>query len=165
MKGIVPIVLVLAGVSGGAAGGFLLRPAPEQVAELEEPVPHDENDPGPPESDPSAATRSEVEYVKLNNQFVVPVMEGAEIQSLVILSLSVEVAAGQAELVYAREPKLRDTFLRVLFDHANMGGFDGPFTQGGTLESLRRGLRAAAREVVGTPASDVLILDIIRQRA
>ena len=165
MKGIVPIVLVLAGVSGGAAGGFLLRPAPEQVAELEEPVPHDENDPGPQESDPSAATRSEVEYVKLNNQFVVPVMEGAEIQSLVILSLSVEVAAGQAELVYAREPKLRDTFLRVLFDHANMGGFDGPFTQGGTLESLRRGLRAAAREVVGTPASDVLILDIIRQRA
>ena len=103
MKGIVPIVLVLAGVSGGAAGGFLLRPAPEQVAELEEPVPHDENDPGPPESDPSAATPSEVEYVKLNNQFVVPVMEGAEIQSLVILSLSVEVAAGQAELVYARE--------------------------------------------------------------
>ncbi|MEZ5760315.1 MAG: flagellar basal body-associated FliL family protein [Paracoccaceae bacterium] len=165
MKGIVPIVLVLAGVSGGAAGGFLLRPAPEQVAELEEPVPHDENDPGPQESDPSAATPSEVEYVKLNNQFVVPVMEGAEIQSLVILSLSVEVAAGQAELVYAREPKLRDTFLRVLFDHANMGGFDGPFTQGGTLESLRRGLRAAAREVVGTPANDVLILDIIRQRA
>ena len=165
MKGIVPIVLVLAGVSGGAAGGFLLRPAPEQVAELEEPVPHDENDPGPQESDPSAATPSEVEYVKLNNQVVVPVREGAEIQSLVILSLSVEVAAGQAELVYAREPKLRDTFLRVLFDHANMGGFDGPFTQGGTLESLRRGLRAAAREVVGTPASDVLILDIIRQRA
>ncbi len=91
---------------------------------------------GPPESDPSAATRSEVEYVKLNNQFVVLVMEGAEIQSLVILSLSVEVAAGQAELVYAREPKLRDTFLRVLFDHANMGGFDGPFTQGGLWKAF-----------------------------
>ena len=65
-----------------------------------------------------------MEYVKLSNQFVVPVVKGKTVVSLVVLSLSLEVPEGQKDAVFRREPKLRDSFLQVLFDHANIGGFD-----------------------------------------
>ena len=56
---------------------------------------------------------------------------------MVVLSLSLEVEAGNTEAVYAREPKLRDVFLQVLFDHANSAAFSGSFTDGSNLILLR----------------------------
>lgn len=168
MKKLLPILLVLIGLGGGAAGGYFLRPEPEPAPEATEEAAAETCAPATGEQAEIAETpeaAAQVEYVKLNNQFVVPVMNGGDIRSLVILSLSVEVEAGQAEVVYTREPKLRDAFLRVLFDHANTGGFDGSFTESGTIESLRRGLRAAAQDIIGSTSRDVLILDIIRQAA
>ena len=97
-------------------------------------------------------------------QFVVPVLEGGRVGALVVLALSLEVPVGQTDLVFTREPKLRDAFLRVLFDHANAGGFRGSFTDAATLVSLRRALLEAARKALGADAvSDVLITDILRQ--
>ena len=103
------------------------------------------------------------EYVKLNNQFVVPVLQEGRIRSLVILSLSLEVAPGTTEQVYAREPKLRDGFLRILFDHANTGGFSGTFTDGANLVMLRAALLESAQRVIGQTVTDVLISDMARQ--
>lgn len=103
------------------------------------------------------------DYVKLSNQFVVPVVEDGRVAAMVILSLSLEVPAGTAETVFAREPKLRDVFLQVLFEHANAGGFRGAFTDGANLKLLRRTLLEAAGEVLGDLVSDVLIVDIVRQ--
>lgn len=55
-------------------------------------------------------------------------------------------------------------FLRVLFDHANAGGFRGTFTDGSTLVALRRALLEAARSAMGAEGVlDVLITDIVRQ--
>jgi len=81
----------------------------------------------------------------------------------VILSISLEVTPGSTESVYAMEPKLRDIFLRVLFDHANAGGFRGAFTQSNTMDVLRSALREAAAATLGKALSDVLIIDIVRQ--
>jgi hypothetical protein len=82
---------------------------------------------------------------------------------MVVLSLSLEVEAGSTEAVYQREPKLRDVFLQVLFDHANVGGFSGSFTDGSNLVVLRTSLKEAAALVLGTSVKDVLITDIARQ--
>ena len=82
---------------------------------------------------------------------------------MVVLTLSMEVPIGQAEGVHAREPKLRDEFLRVLFDHANTGGFRGTFTDSANLVVLRRALLESAHKVMGETVQDVLITDIIRQ--
>jgi hypothetical protein len=65
--------------------------------------------------------------------------------------------------VYGREPKLRDGFLIVLFDHAAAGGFDGDFTAPTKLAALRRALTEQARAILGPIANDVLIQDIVRQ--
>ena len=82
---------------------------------------------------------------------------------MVILTLSLEVTQGTTEQVYAREPKLRDAFLQLLFDHANTGGFRGSFTDAANLVILRKGLLDIAKGILGDIVTDVLITDIVRQ--
>jgi len=112
---------------------------------------------------PKIADSGTREYVKLNNQFVVPVISGTKVKALVVMSLSVEVTAGQKEKVFALEPKLRDAFLQVLFNHANSGGFDGTFTSGQKMSDLRSALSETATKILGPIAADVLVVDIVRQ--
>jgi hypothetical protein len=85
------------------------------------------------------------------------------VAALVILSVSIEIPESEEEAVHAAEPRLRDEFLQVLFDHANTGGFDGTFTATETMRGLRQALNLAAQEVLGEMARDVLIVDIVRQ--
>lgn len=157
-----PVALALAGLGGGVTAGLFLRP---------EHVPTDSTngaqDPETGLEEASMVTAPEdavePEYVKLNNQFIVPVVEQGRVSAMVVLSLSLEVATGSTETVYDREPKLRDVFLQVLFDHANVGGFSGSFTDGANLIVLRTSLKEAAGLVLGTIVKDVLITDIARQ--
>ncbi len=151
MRWLLPLFLVVTGLLAGAGAGFLLRPPPEAGS-----LPA--TDAGQEASD--TASR---EYVRMNNQFIVPVIEGGRIASVVILSLSLEVAQGGSETVHDREPKLRDAFLGVLFDHANAGGFRGAFTDTANLVFLRKALTEVAQSILGPSVSDVLITDIARQ--
>lgn len=172
MKKLLPILLALIGIGAGIGAGVMLRPPPAEVVEIQpcgdgtEMAKADDHGDGhgekaaAEEEDPEAALR---EYVKLNNQFVVPVVNESKVEALVVLSLSVEVGPGQKDQVYAREPKLRDVFLQVLFDHANMGGFRGAFTNANNMDVLRNALKEAARKAVGDAISDVLITEIARQ--
>lgn len=162
IRKILPLLLALVGLGIGAGAGFFLRPAPEPVAAQGEAAEHGAAD---PKADDHAEAGSEVlpEYVKLNNQFVVPVMDGGKVISMVILSLSLEIEPGKSQDIYAREPKLRDVFLQVLFDHANAGGFQGSFTDGSNLVLLRKALLESATGVMGEMVKDVLISDIARQ--
>ena len=107
---------------------------------------------------------AEMEYVKLSNQFVIPVVEGKIVVALVVVSLSLEVPEGNKDAVFRREPKLRDSFLQVLFDHANIGGFNGAFTEANNLAVLRNALREVGQKEMGKDIiKDVLILEIARQ--
>ena len=158
LRKLVPVVIGLLGLGLGAGAGVFLRPAPP---------PQDDVPPGEAtlQAEPAAAAAPNplYDYVRLNNQFVVPVVEAGRVSALVILSLSLEVAPGNNEAIYSREPKLRDGFLQVLFDHANAGGFRGTFTDGSNMVMLRIALREAAQRIMGTIVSDVLIVDIVRQ--
>lgn len=169
---LLPILMILIGLGGGIGAGLMLKPVPEEPLVAANPcgdVPAHGEDAhaaaaedghGDGHGDEGEPTH---EYVKLNNQFVVPVVSEDKVESLVVVSLSVEVATGMKEDVYKREPKLRDAFLQVLFDHANMGGFRGAFTNSNNMDVLRRALRESARKTVGDLISDVLIVDINRQ--
>jgi len=103
------------------------------------------------------------DYVKMNNQFVVPVVNQGAVSALVVLSLTLHIPTGGSETVFQREPKLRDMFLQVLFDHANAGGFDGAFTAGPNMDRLRTALREVAQGVLDGNVFDILITDIMRQ--
>jgi flagellar FliL protein len=163
---LLPLILALAGLGAGVGAGFFLRP--EEVADGHAPgddAAADGHESGDPSDDEAKAQEDGTgpEYVKLNNQFVVPVVQEGRVAAMVVLSLSLEVDPGNTEAVYQREPKLRDVFLQVLFDHANVGGFSGSFTDGSNLVVLRTSLKEAAALILGTTVRDVLITDIARQ--
>ncbi|MXQ08172.1 flagellar basal body-associated protein FliL [Alphaproteobacteria bacterium GH1-50] len=156
---IIPVVMLVVGLGAGAgAGHFLGGKAPEEACEgedCEKKTAEEKDKSEKPEETPS--------YVRLQNQFVVPVVKGESVRSLVVMSLSLETEAGTSDQVYAIEPKLRDALLRVLFDHAHIGGFDGPFTESGRLSLLRVALLEAAQATLGPIVTDILITDIVRQ--
>ncbi len=153
MRKILPLLLGLIALAGGAGAGYFLRPAGEGRQATA----------GEDQAAAEAGPAVQPEYVRMNNQFIVPIVEGGRVVSMVVLSLSLEVTPGSSETVYAREPKIRDAFLQVLFDHANSGGFRGSFTDGSNLVLLRRALAEQARLVLGAAVTDVLITEIARQ--
>lgn len=168
IRKLLPIILAFSGLGVGVGAGLFLRPAAEpgghaaagDAADAEKAPAADE---GQDEGGETDHEQGAAEYVKMNNQFVVPVVQDGRVDALVVLSLSLEVEAGNSETVYLREPKLRDTFLQVMFDHANVGGFSGSFTDGSNLIVLRTNLKEAAAMILGTSVRDVLITDIARQ--
>jgi hypothetical protein len=167
---LLPLILGLAGLGAGIGAGLFLKPedAPEGhsatgASDTATEGHETGEDPAAGEETSSGEDGEGPEYVKLNNQFVVPVVQEGRVAAMVVLSLSLEVEPGNTEAVYQREPKLRDVFLQVLFDHANVGGFSGSFTDGSNLVVLRTSLKEAAALVLGTTVRDVLITDIARQ--
>ena len=162
---LIPVLLALVGLGAGVGGGVALRPAPVEMAK-EAPcgdVEHEvEEGQSAPEAEEEGAETA-YDYVKLNNQFVIPVVDSGRVGALVVLSLNLEVTAGQSENIYQLEPKLRDLFLQVLFDHANAGGFSGDFTKTTRMNVLRTALREAAQKLLGKMVSDILIVDVVRQ--
>lgn len=154
LKKILPVLFLLIGVGAGVGAGIFMGVGKtENTDEQTEHMPTDGHD----------APSNVSEYVKLSNQFVVPVVKGEQVSALVVMSLSLETVPGMTDAIYAREPKLRDAFLQVMFDHANMGGFDGSFTSSNTLDILRTALREVAQMEFGDDISDVLIVGIARQ--
>ncbi|MEP2470938.1 MAG: flagellar basal body-associated protein FliL [Paracoccaceae bacterium] len=168
MKKLLPIFMLLIGSGAGVGAGIFLRPAPveaelETAEEVEEVI--DATDTEAHLDEPDLAEPSEgMEYIRLPNQFVVPLVTDERISALVVMSLSIEVGYGSGEDVIDKEPKLRDGFLRVLFDHASIGGFDGAFINNENLDVIRRKLTDVARSVMGADiARDVLIFEVARQ--
>ncbi len=177
MRFILPLILALLGAGAGVGAGLLLKPEAPAAASSE--VAHSAADAeaeighatAAPADDGHAAGGEDghdegaggSEFTKLNNQFVVPVVKDGRVASMVVLSLSLETEQGQREVIYAREPRIRDTLLQILFDHANAGGFDGTFTSGASMDVLRGELYRAAKKILGTAVIDVLVTDIARQ--
>jgi len=155
MLKILPVLFLFVG-TGIGVGAAMLMPAGSKGPDTPANTP-------PKSTTETGAAAGQVEFVKLNNQFVVPIVENGRITALVVMSLSLETAPGMKEEVLNLEPKLRDAFLQVMFDHANMGGFSGAFTEAEPLRILRNALRDAARKELGDRVSNVLIVDIARQ--
>ncbi|MEJ6393027.1 flagellar basal body-associated FliL family protein [Gymnodinialimonas sp. 2305UL16-5] len=180
MRLLLPIILLIVGVGAGVGAGLILgESAEEATADPQEQLAADDTyetgesdeyenaDEEAPETLPRVEAANEnTEYVRLNNQFVVPIVREGSVRSLVVMGITIETQAGQSSIVFTQEPRLRDTFLRVMFAHANTGGFDGIFTEAAAMAPLREGLLEAAEGILGRAVVyDVLITDLTRQDA
>jgi len=165
MGKLVPILLAVVGLGGGIGAGLALRPSPVDAA-MDIPPEKDAAEEKTATSDSDHSDEEETapyDYVKMNNQFIVTVVEDGRVDALVVVSLTLEVEPGESSAVYEREPKLQDAFLQVMFDHANAGGFRGEFTDSGQLKVLRAAMRETGQRIAGPAIHDVLILNIVRQ--
>jgi hypothetical protein len=155
------LLIVLMGLIGAGLGAGARFVQPSQSEEdVCAPVEVTTEMPPPSIDAPDLAGR---DFVKMSNQFVVPLVTEDHVAALVVMSIAIEIEAGQSELVYAREPKLRDVFLQVMFDHASIGRFSGRFATTNNLSPLRSELRTVAQRILGETVSDVLITEIARQ--
>lgn len=153
MAKLIPILLMVLGLAGGVGAGFMLRPAPEPLAEADE-----DAAPGPPEIVESATALYE-----FDNQFLIPIVEQGRVASILIIDLALEIDETAQEKVSAQSPLLRDRLLQILFDHANVGGFDGAFTSNNTMAVLRNALLEGAVQVLDAASvKEVLITNIMR---
>ena len=162
---LLPVLLLLLGIGGGVGAGLLLGSDRADAPDAAPPSPAPDSATGETEQADGQIPITGTEFVRLNNQFIVPVVRGGSVRSLVVMSLTLEVASGNNQSVFDREPRLRDSFLQVMFAHANAGGFDGSFTEAAAMAPLRAALGDAARQILGDIVSAVLIVDITRQDA
>lgn len=165
MGKILPVFMAIIGVGAGIGAGIMLKPAPVEhgdVVDCAPPTTEGEHTTLPPAVDEHGQEVAP-EFVKMNNQFVIPVLKDGNMAALVVLSISLEVTPGGKEATFQREPKLRDAFNQVLFDHANSGGFDGVFTNSNKMVVLRDSLYEVAQKVAGPVVKDILIDQIVRQ--
>lgn len=168
MKKLLPIIMLLVGVGAGVGAGIALKPEPAppaEDAEMAEGAEYDEKSAAKKEMKEEAADGppSGREYVKLVDQFIIPVVNDSSVTSLILVTLTLEVASGATESVFQAEPRIRGALLQAMFDHANIGGFNGAFTNSSKLEPLRQTFVDVARSVYGEDIYDVLIVQITRQ--
>lgn len=165
-KFLLPLILLVVGTGAGVGAAIMLKKPAEEMAEtnpcgdvnaMVHDTPHAA--PAPKVEDPAAV----YEYVKMNNQFIIPLLGADRINSMVVLSLSVEVAPEAKDMVLAKQPKLRDQFLQVLFDHANIGGFSSSFTNTTAMDGLKQTLLEVAQKYVGPEVHAILVTDIVRR--
>lgn len=158
MRLILPILLAFLGLVAGGGLGWMMRPPAEPVAAGDDIA----------LQIPTAPVVTRVqggETLRLPNQFVVPLISEGRVRALVVIGLALELAAGHNVNLARDEPRLRAIFLQMLFDHANLGGFDGVFTAGEALHPLRRSLLEAARAELGSQVLGVMITELLRQES
>lgn len=170
MSKLLPVLLLLVGIAGGVGAGLVLAPEPLACPEAGGAEAGALPEGCPPPSDAVAEEEAgeeggeaPAEFVRMNDQFVIPVLRDGEARALVVLSLTLEVEPGRTGAIFEIEPRLRDALLGVLFDHANAGGFDGAYTAAGPMVRLRRALLEAAVRIGGDDIRDILVLDLLRQ--
>ncbi len=170
IKKLLPVIFLIAGTGAGIGAGKFLGGGEAKVesekTEKVEKADKETKEKPAKSKEKNKGKKGEgggFEYLKLTKQFVVPIVEDEEISALVTMSLSLEANSAITETFYAIEPKLRDGFLQVLFDHANTGGFDGAFTHSDNLSTLRKSLLEVAKKDLGDDVSKVLIMSVSRQ--
>jgi flagellar basal body-associated protein FliL len=112
---------------------------------------------------PRAADSGDHAFIDLERKFVVPLVRGNRVRSLVVVDLRLEVTSSAEALALELKPKLRDAFLDTLYAMAVAGAFDGDLYSNNVQGEMRTRLLEAARQVLRDGATAILISELLRQ--
>jgi flagellar basal body-associated protein FliL len=102
-------------------------------------------------------------FIDLERKFVVPLVRGNRVRSLVVADLRLEVHAGAENRALTLKPKVRDALLNTLYALAVAGAFDGDLYSNNVQDEMRSRLLEAARQVLQDDVTGVLIAELLRQ--
>lgn len=161
---VLPIIIVLAAVGGSGFAAMTLRggsgpEAEESTSNTKKAAAHGEV--RPVEKDEGAADVGG--FFKFQRSFIVPVTSGKVVDSLILLSLNIEISDGDTESFRTKEPKLRDAFMKALLNLSYEGKFDTQITDPAVYTAIQEDLTAAAQSIIGQAAQNVLIIDFAKQ--
>ncbi len=188
MNQIIPAILVALCIVAGGVGGHLLKSqaagSTEAGAHSDKDQPKDEgshdaatddhggSDHGEKSTksqkqgghgDESGANSSDVIYYKFTREFVVPIMEGGRVKSLVIININLEADSAISQTLFSMDPKLRDNIMTTLIALSNDGVTFESFTDVDSYETLRSMILKNLANVVSSGIRNVLIVDIAKQ--
>jgi hypothetical protein len=139
---VIGVVLGLA-VGGGAGSYWYMAPAGDAAASL---------------------LRSEHHaFIDMERKFVVPLVRGNRVRSLVVVDLRLEVRSAAETRAQELKPKIRDLFLDTLYEMAVAGAFDGDLYSNNVQGEMRTRLLEDAMQVLQDDATGILIGELLRQ--
>lgn len=145
MKLPLAVIGVVLGLAAGGAAGSYWYLAPARSAPVE------------------GLQSGDHAFVDMDRKFVVPLVRGNRVRSLVVIDLRLEVRSGSESRAQELKPKIRDLLLDTLYAMAVAGSFDGDLYSNNVQGELRARLLEATRRVLQDDARAVLIGELLRQ--
>lgn len=102
-------------------------------------------------------------YYKFSREFVVPIMRGGQVKSLVILHISLETDSATTEKLFSEEPKLRDNIMTTLIGLSNDGRTLERPTEVSNYETIRAMVLMNLKDAISDKIRNVLIVDVAKQ--
>lgn len=102
-------------------------------------------------------------YFKFSREFVVPIMRQGDVESLVIINMSIEADPGVSDMLFRMEPKLRDNIMTTLIELSHETDSLQNFANVQNYETLRSAVLYGLQELVPEGIRNILIVDIGRQ--
>lgn len=102
-------------------------------------------------------------YYKFSREFVVPIMRGGQVTSLIILHINLETDTSTADKLFAEEPKLRDNIMTTLIGLSNDGRTLEQPTDIRNYEQIRATILTNLQDSIDEGIQNVLIVDMAKQ--
>jgi len=102
-------------------------------------------------------------YYKFSREFVVPIMRGGQVTSLIILHISLETDSATSEKLFSEEPKLRDNIMTTLIGLSNDGRTLERPTDVNNYETIRSMILMNLKDSIDDGIQNVLIVDMAKQ--
>lgn len=171
MKLILTSVVAIIFVALGSLAGVMLKPTVEVAASTT----GDANTGDYPAEQPAAkkeakkddgyggSSSSDSVYYKFSREFVVPIMRGGQVESLVILHISLETDESTSDDLFSEEPKLRDNIMTTLIELSNDGRTLIELTDVSNYETMRSMILMNLQTAISDGIKNVLIVDVAKQ--
>ena len=112
---LLPVILLLLGVGSGVGAGLFLMPEPEDPMVATDCA--DPNEMTQAALPTTVDVTTEREFAKLNNQFIIPVVEEGMVSALVVMSLNLEVTVGSGPAIFTAKHARRWIRIATLHSH------------------------------------------------
>jgi len=174
MKLVITSIVAIIFIAAGSFAGVMLKPATEvsaaaaftgEAAGAEKAGDYAGDKKAAKKGDKydKGASSGDSAYYKFSREFVVPIMRGGQVKSLVILHISLETDPETSDNLFTEEPKLRDNIMTTLIELSNDGRTLEELTNVNNYETIRSMILMNLNDAISDGIKNVLIVDVAKQ--